>query len=187
MTTLAGRPNTALLVIDMQEKVVADVYDREQVIANIATLVTRARDEGVPVVWVQHSDAELARESDGWQLISELDRAETEPLVHKSYGDAFDDSDLEAVLAERGVGRIVVTGAQTDMCIRGTLHGALARGYDAILVADAHTTEDLRPWGVPVSPEQVVAHTNTYWTWAKAPGRSGDTVPTAQVDFSAPS
>lgn len=187
MTTLADRPNTALLVIDMQEKVVAEVFDRDNVIANIAALVARARDEGVPVVWVQHSDDELPRDSEGWAYIPELERAETEPLVHKSYGDAFDGSDLESVLAEHGVGRLVVTGAQTDMCIRGTLHGALARGYDATLVEDAHTTEDLRPWGVPVSPEQVVAHTNTYWTWAKAPGRSGDVVPTAQVEFSTPS
>jgi nicotinamidase-related amidase len=185
MTTLTDRPNTALLVIDMQEKVVADAYNRDTVIANIAALVSRARDEEVPVVWIQHSDDELPRESDGWQYISELERAETEPLVHKSYGDAFEDSELESVLAERGVGRIIVTGAQTDMCIRGTLHGALVRGYDATLVEDAHTTEDLRPWGVPVSPEQVIAHTNTYWTWAKVPGRSGDVVPTAQVDFAA--
>jgi hypothetical protein len=60
----------------------------------------------------------------------------------------------------------------------------LVRGYDATLVADAHTTEDLREWGVPVSPEQVVAHTNTYWGWSDARGRKGDTAPTAEVRFS---
>jgi nicotinamidase-related amidase len=187
MTNLTDRPHTALLVLDMQEQVVAEVFNRDGVIANIAPLVARARDEGVPVVWVQHSDDELPRDSDGWQYIPELERAATEPLVHKSYGDAFDGSDLESVLAERGVGHLVVTGAQTDMCVRGTLHGALARGYDATLVEDAHTTEELRPWGLPVSPEQVVAHTNTYWSWAKAPGRTGEVVATANVAFSAPS
>ena len=63
--------------------------------------------------------------------------------MHKAYGDAFEDTDLESVLAERGVGRLVVAGAQTDECIRSTLHGAITRGYDATLVGDAHTTEDL--------------------------------------------
>ena len=49
----------------------------------------------------------------------------------------------------------MVTGAQTEECIRGTLHGALVRGYDATLVGDAHTTEDLREWGVPGLPGAV--------------------------------
>ena len=53
------------------------------------------------------------------------------------------------------------------------------------LVEDAHTTEDLRQWGVPVSPEQVIAHTNTYWSWSDAPGRKGDVQPAADIDFAA--
>jgi hypothetical protein len=90
---------------------------------------------------------------------------------------------LEAVLAERKVGRLIVTGAQTDACIRSTLHGAIVRGYDATLVSDAHTTEDQTEWGAP-PPEQVIAHTNLYWQFESAPGRRGGTVPTDSVDFS---
>jgi hypothetical protein len=87
------------------------------------------------------------------------------------------------VLAERGVGRLVVAGAQTDVCIRATLHGALTRGYDATLVADAHTTEDLSEWGAP-PPDKVIAHTNIYWGDECAPGRQGGIVDAADVDFS---
>jgi nicotinamidase-related amidase len=184
MTSLTDRPNTALLVIDVQRDVVAGAHDRDGVIANINTLVDKARNENVPVIWVQHSDDGMPMGSEGWEYVPELRREEAEPLVHKSYGDSFEDTDLESILAELHVGRLVVSGAQTDACIRSTLHGALVRGYDATLVGDAHTTEDLRQWGVPVSPEQVIAHTNSYWSEAKAPGRKGDTVPTAEVDFS---
>lgn len=183
MTTLEGRTGSALLVIDVQQDVVAGSHNRDEVIANINTLVDRARDEGVPVVWVQHSDEGLVEGSDGWRYVEELSRRDDEPLVHKHFGDSFEDTDLESVLAERGVGRVVVTGAQTDACIRSTLHGALVRGYDVTLVEDAHTTEDLRQWGIPVAPEQVIAHTNAYWSWAKAPGRKGDTAPTVEVTF----
>ncbi|MEU8904738.1 cysteine hydrolase family protein [Streptomyces mirabilis] len=184
MTTLPDRPNTALLVIDVQNGVVAGAHRRDEVVANIDTLVGRARAQDVPVVWVQHSDDQLKRDSESWQYVPELVRRDGEPLVHKNYGDSFEDTDLEALLAERGVGRLVVTGAQTDMCIRATLHGAFVRGYDVTLVGDAHTTEDLSAYGAP-PPEQVIAHTNLYWKWESAPGRRGGTVATADVSFAA--
>ena len=86
------------------------------------------------------------------------------------------------MLSGLGVGRLVVVGAQTDACIRSTLHGAFARGYDATLVSDAHTTEDQTEWGAP-PPDQVIAHTNLYWTYQTAPGRRAGTVETKDVDF----
>ena len=182
MTTLADRPNTALVVIDVQAGVVADAVRRDEVVANIDALVTGARSAAVPVIWVQHSDDELVEGSDEWQYVPELAIGDAEPVVHKHYGDSFEGTDLEQVLAERGVGRLIISGAQTDMCVRSTLHGALARGYDAILVADAHTTEDLSEWGAP-PPEQVIAHTNLYWRFQRAPGRTAGTVDTADVIF----
>ena len=186
MTTLPDRPNAALLVIDVQNGVVTGTPRRDEVVAHINALVDKARSEDVPVVWVQHSDEELPQGSEQWQYVPELTRLDQEPLVHKNYGDSFEATDLESVLAERGVGRLFVTGAQTDACIRSTLHGAFARGYDVTLVGDAHTTEDLTAYGAP-APEQVIAHTNLYWSWQSAPGRSGETVETANVSFAAPS
>lgn len=184
MTSLENRPSTALLVVDMQNGVVGNAFERDRVIANIQTLVGKARAEDVPVVWVQHSDENLAKGSEEWEYVPELSRLDVEPLVHKSYPDAFEATELEALLAERGVGRLVLAGAQTEECVRSTLHSALVRGYDATLVSDAHTTEDLREWGFPVSPEQSIAYTNMYWSWANAPGRRGSVTPTAEVDFS---
>ena len=133
MTTLSDRPNTALMVIDVQKGVVADAHQRDAVVANISTLVDKARAEGVPIVWVQHSDEQMEKGSEAWEYVPELARQESEPLVHKTFGDSFEDTDLEAVLAEAGIGRLVVTGAQTDACIRSTIHGAFARGYDVTL------------------------------------------------------
>ncbi|MFF3782381.1 isochorismatase family protein [Streptomyces sp. NPDC001933] len=184
MTTLSDRPNTALLVIDVQNGVVAGAHEREGVIANINTLVGKARVEGVPVIWVQHSDDDLKRDSEPWQYVPELVRRDAEPLIHKLYGDSFEETALEALLAERGVGRLVVTGAQSDACIRSTLHGAFVRGYDVTLVGDAHTTQDLTEYGAP-APGQVIAHTNLYWQWQSAPGRRAGTVDTAEVTFTA--
>src|SRR4051794_6491517 len=182
MSTLENRPNTALLVVDVQQGVVEGAHDRDAVVANVGSLVEKARKEQVPVVWVQHNDEHLARGSDEWRIVAELAPDEAEPLVEKSYGDSFEDTPLEDVLAGLGVGRLVVVGAQTDACIRSTLHGALARGYDATLVSDAHTTEDQTAWGAP-PPDLVIAHTNLYWTSHAAPGRTAGTAGTEDVDF----
>jgi nicotinamidase-related amidase len=183
MTTLTNRPNTALLVIDVQNGVVGRAHQRDAVVANVGSLVEKARRERVPVVWVQHSDEQLAKGSDEWRIVPELTPRDAEPLVEKNYGDSFEDTTLETVLSGLGVGRLVVVGAQTDACIRSTLHGAFVRGYDATLVKDAHTTEDQSAWGAP-APAQVIAHTNLYWTYQTAPGRKAGTVATKDVDFS---
>lgn len=183
MTTLANRPNTALLVIDVQVNVVAGSPGRDEVVANINQLVERARTARTPVVWVQHhDDGPLAKGSDGWRIVPELAPDAAEPLIEKAWGDAFEETRLEQVLSGLGVGRLVIAGAQTDACIRSTLHGALVRGYDTFLVGDAHTTEDTTKYGAP-PVDQVIAHTNLYWRYQSAPGRAAGTVATRDVEF----
>ncbi len=182
MTKLDNRPNTALLIVDVQTGIVAGSHERDAVVANIGQLVDKARDEQVPVVWVQHSDDETVMGSHGWQIVPELKPDDAEPIIQKHYGDAFEATDLETVLSDLGVGRLVVTGAQSDACVRSTIHGAFTRGYDTTLVSDAHTTEDLSEWGAP-PPEQVIAHTNLYWRFQSAPGRTAGVVETKDVDL----
>ena len=105
--------------------------------------------------------------------------------MEKTHGNTFEDTDFEEVLASKDVGHLVVTGAQSDACIRSTIHGGFARGYDVTLVSDAHTTEDLSDWGAP-PPEQVVSHTNLYWGFESGPGRTARVQESAEVDFTAP-
>jgi len=182
MTTLENRPNTALLVIDVQNGVVGQAYESEAVVGAIAGLIDKARQEQVPVVWVQHCDEGMPRGGDDWRIVSALRPDPAEPLVEKHYGDAFEATTLEPVLAGLGVGRLVVVGGETDACIRATVHGAFTRGYDTTLVSDAHTTGDKTGWGAP-PPAQVIAHTNLYWSYQAAPGRTAGTVEAEAVDF----
>lgn len=186
MTTLQNRPNAALLVVDVQNSVVARAHERDTVVANIGSTVEKARCAGVPVIWIQQTDDDLARGSDNWQIVPELTPADGEPRIEKAYGDSFEETSLETVLSDLGVGSLVIVGAQTDACIRSTLHGALVRGYDTLLVSDAHTTEDNTSWGA-TSPDLVIAHTNLYWHYQTVPGRTAGTVKTSEVTFSATS
>lgn len=182
MPTLPDRPHTALLVIDVQKGVVAEAHQRDTVVAKISTLVDKARDSGAPIVWVQHSGEQLEKGSDAWEYVPELTRQELEPLVHKTFGDSFEGTDLEEVLDRAGIGHLVVAGAQTDECIRSTIHGAFTRGYDVTLVGDAHTTEDLSEYGAP-PPDKVISHTNLYWQSHSGPGRTAGVKETKDVNF----
>jgi len=174
MSTRTAGTNTALLVVDAQNAVVARAHKRNETVQVIADLVERARRAQVPVVWIQHHDDQLAKGSPDWQIVPELKPNDDEIVVHKSYNDAFEETDLEKHLDRLGVGRLVVTGAQSEWCIRSTLHGAIARGYDALLVADGHTTNDM---SAEIPATSIIELTNTYWQWHSVPDR------TAGVDY----
>ncbi|MCX6405934.1 MAG: isochorismatase family protein [Propionibacteriales bacterium] len=185
MSQFPDRHRSALLVVDVQVDVVAEAHDRDGVVSRVRDLVDQARAADVPVVWVQdtlRSGGPSKSGTAGWQVVPELDPDPEEPRIEKDYGDSFEATGLSDVLADLGVGRVVVVGAQTDACIRATVHGAFVRGYDVTLVSDAHTTEDLTAYGAP-PPGQVVAHTNLYWQFQGGPDRTADVVAAADVAF----
>lgn len=185
-TSLASnRPRTALIVIDVQNGVFAESWHAGEVIATISDLVQRARDTDSEVIWVRHSSGELPPDSPQWQIVDALTPNDGEAIVEKTHGNTFEDTNFEEVLAAKDIGHLVVTGAQSDACIRSTIHGGFARGYDVTLVSDAHTTEDLSDWGAP-TPDKVVSHTNLYWGFESGPGRSARVQESADVDFTAP-
>src|SRR3954451_5813708 len=99
MTTLSDRPKTALLVIDVQNGVVARAPRRDEVVANIATLVEKGRAEDGPVLWLPPSSETLPTGSAQWQYAPELVRNESEPVLHTPSGDSFEATDLETRLA----------------------------------------------------------------------------------------
>lgn len=172
---------SALLVIDVQNDVVANAHQRDQVVGTISSLVKRARSEDVPVIWVQHADEDLPTDTDGWQIVPELPVAAGEPTVHKNHRDSFDGTTLADELSSRGVDRLVITGAQTDLCVRWTLHGAQTRGIATTLVSDAHTTDD-GDADVPTAA-QLIEHTNRFWHNDSAEGSAGDVATAAEVIF----
>ena len=182
MTIPTDRPGTALLIVDVQVGVMEPSIRCDEVVAvhdphdrRIGTTrpIHKRRDVG---------DDELEHGSAAWQLVPELSVAGAEPVVDKTYGDAFEATELDAVLAALDVGSLVVAGAQTDACITSTLHGAVARGYGAVLVSDAHTTEDLSEWG-GTDPAAVISHANLMWSLHAVEGRETGTVLTADAAF----
>jgi nicotinamidase-related amidase len=147
---------TALLIIDTQNGVIGSAYEKERVLENVKTLLTQARERGIPVVYVQHEDSWMERGSEEWQIDSSIAPREGEPIVYKQSPDSFHDTTLQDVLQEQSIKHLVIVGAQTNYCVDTTTRRALSMGYDVTLVGDAHTTEDS---GV-LTAEQIIAHHN---------------------------
>ena len=165
---------TALVVIDMQKAVLEASAHSEKILANVVALVEKARAEGVPVVWVQHESEGIPRNTPGWQYVDELVPAPEEPLVPKTYADAFE---LKGVLEGLGAKHFYLCGAMTDACIRSTLFGGVYRGYDVTLVADAHTTADRDEFGY--TADQAVAIVNMMANYTVLPDAHTDVTTTA--------
>lgn len=179
-------PHTpALLVIDMQNALVAIAHRGAETVSRIAELRERARAAGVPVVTVQHQDDELEPGTEGWRTTPALAPAPGEPVVPKSSPDSFLGTGLDSTLRDMGVTEVVVTGFATEICVESTARRALSLRYDVVLVADAHTTS-LRPGPGPyAAPEASIAHHNEIYRNLRFPGRSIRVLRTAEVDFTA--
>ncbi|WP_374007357.1 cysteine hydrolase family protein [Leifsonia sp. LS-T14] len=162
---------SALLVIDLQKGVMPGCFDADGVLSRVRQLVDRARDTATPVVWVQHEEDGMEEGSVPFELADGLVPADGEPRILKHYRDAFADTDLDEVLERLDVGRLVVAGAQSDYCVRTTAQSAAVRGFDVVLVSDAHTTTDTEWEGVEITGEQIVAHTNRYFDGLRYPGQ----------------
>jgi len=184
LSTIRSGNQAVLLVVDVQAGVVATAWEAPRVVANVARVVARAREQRVPVIWVQHDDEDLPRGSAAWQLAEGLAPAEGEARVFKQYNSSFEATDLDAELARHQASHIVLAGAASNWCIRATAYGALERGYDLTLVKDAHTTRDMElPGGARVEAARIVDELNIAMTWLSYPGRSNATATAEEVDF----
>ena len=187
MATVREGNKAVLLVVDVQVGVMGESWDSARIIKNVARVVERARADGVPVVWVQHSDEELPYGSPQWQWVPELVPAEGELLIHKKFNSSFEETELEEELAKLGATHVALAGAATNWCIRATAYGALDLGYDLTLVEDAHTTVTMDlDNGTKIEASNVVDELNVCMTWVSYPGRTNGTATAEQVDFTIP-
>jgi nicotinamidase-related amidase len=168
---------TALLVIDVQNGVVEHAWDRDGVLDRLAALIDRARSRDVPVVYVQHESDHLVPGTEPWRIHARIAPRDGEPIVAKRYGDAFVETTLPETLAGIEVGHLVIAGAQTDACVRATVHRAMGLGYDITLAADCHTTDDFDWDGVSVTAEQLIGHLNLAIKYTEYPGQRIAVVP----------
>lgn len=183
---------TALLVIDAQQTMFAPdpaeeapPYQAEETLANIRSLIDRARSTGARVIYIRHREDHYPPMSPGhpgFEVHSAISPVDGETVIDKTVSDAFCNTDLETVLRDAGIGHIVVCGMQTDHCVESGSRSALHRGFNVTLATDAHTT-----WDNPVlTAEQIIAHHNHTLPRLSGPGTSITAKPSAEIEFASP-
>ena len=173
---------TALVVIDMQTILFEpEPPEAEQVVARINGLASRAREAGVPVVWVQHETAtgDLVADTLGWRLHPGLQAVASDLYVRKTMSDAFLRTELHAMLAEHGVRHVTVCGYSSEFCVDSSVRGAASRGYAVTLAADAHTSHD-KPHATGL---QIRVHENETLRNISSFHVAIDAVPAAEIAF----
>lgn len=133
---------SALLVIDVQNGVVLNAFEKDVVVSQINRAIDSARTNNLPVIWVQHSEDEMPIGSHFWEIIPELVPEDHDGRVEKIHGSSFQETDLAEILQEHDISHLYVTGAQSENCVNATTVDALERGYRVSLISDAHTTDD---------------------------------------------
>ncbi len=184
MATVRDGDKAVLVVVDVQVGVMASAWEAERVIGQVSVAVQRARDHGVPVFWVQHTNDELPTGSADWQWVPALVPGPRETLIHKRFNSAFEETSLNDELARAGATHLVLAGAATNWCIRATAYGALDRGYDLTLVRDAHTTQSIQlDDGTVIEAAHVIRELNIAMTWLEYPGLRNGTASANDLDF----
>ena len=161
-----------LLIIDMQVGVMHGQtrFDADGVIRRINDLTTAVRAANGSVIFIQHEGKPGGPYEPGtprWKILPSLDRRPEDLVVAKTACDAFYRTNLDAVLREREIDQLLITGFCTDFCVDTTIRAAASRDYAVTVVSDGHTTAD-RPH---LKAKAVIAHHNWVWASLILPGR----------------
>jgi nicotinamidase-related amidase len=178
----------ALLVVDVQEAMFGPgqqppVFRPVETVGQIAVLLSKARSAGAKVIYIQHhdrSDLDLQPGSPGFQIRASIAPQPGETVVVKRICDSFATTNLEQILRDAGIERLVTCGIQSDFCVDSCTRGAMNRGFGVTLASDAHTTWDN---GV-LNAEQIIAHVNGTLPNMSGVGPNIQVKPTAEIDFS---
>jgi nicotinamidase-related amidase len=136
------KEKSALLVIDVQNGVVLNAFEKDAVVVQINKAIDSARINNLPVIWVQHSEEEMPIGSHFWEIIPELVPEDHDALIEKIHGSSFKETNLADVLKEHEISHLYISGAQSENCVSATTVDALERGFRVTLISDAHTTDD---------------------------------------------
>ncbi len=156
---------SAVLVIDVQQGLCEGsdaAFDSPGTIERINRVTCRARESGVPVIFIQH-EAEsgcLIYETEGWHLAKGLEAKSSDLYVRKTTPDSFLKTELLELLKKQDISQLVICGMHSEFCVDTTTRKALALGFPVTLVSDAHTSAG----NSVLSPQQVIAHHNATLT-----------------------
>jgi len=130
----------ALLVIDVQKEFFKSSPLTAQSLDNAIEYINAAialfRSKGLPVICIQHEDAEsnLVPGTEGFSLPDSLNILSSDVHIVKNYGNGFNKTSLAEILRGQGIDTVIITGYCAEYCVLSTYRGALDLDFTPILL-----------------------------------------------------
>jgi nicotinamidase-related amidase len=164
MAVLPSPPKSALLIIDLQAGMfngerLAPIHAGERLLQHTQAAIEHANCSGVAVIYVRHAGPAghlLEHGTPNWHIHPAIAPKGVERVIDKRTPDSFHETSLLADLAAEGINRLIVMGAQTEVCVDTTCRRAFSLGFEVILVSDGHSTWD----SATLTADQIIRHTN---------------------------
>lgn len=135
----------ALLVIDVQKAFIGmmDQSDIDTPVEYINAYIGAFKQLGYPVIYVYHVDSRYsALGSEGYQFIDKIPVEKNEVIVNKTYGNAFNKTDLDKILKESGTNTLFLCGLSASGCVFATLVGGHDLDYKTYILKKAVMSQD---------------------------------------------
>ncbi|MDU5560822.1 isochorismatase family protein [Anaerococcus vaginalis] len=129
--TYDNKDNTLLLVIDLQEKLMPAIYESDRIIKNSACLLKVFEMYGIKKIATEQYPKGLGQSVD--EIKENLD---DENIFSKTSFDAITD-EVSSYLKENKITNVIITGAETHICVYQTVRRLLFEGYKVFVVEDA--------------------------------------------------
>lgn len=139
---------TALLIIDVQNDMFEmhnKLHRPEALLSAIGILIQKARESGAPVIYVQHNSMKgerFRRGTRGWEIQDSIAPEVGDMIIQKFVPDSFHETGLKEKLEANGIGRLVICGIQSELCVDTTTRRANSLGFSVVLARDGHSTFD---------------------------------------------
>ena len=157
---------TALVIVDIQNDYFPggkmELEGSTEAGRKAGSVLARFRMQGLPVVHIQHVSLHpgatfFLPNSEGVAIHESVEPLPQETVVTKNYPNAFRETPLLDLLKQNQVGRLVIVGMMTHMCVDATVRAAFDHGFRCEVLADACATRSLSFQGVTVPAQQVHA------------------------------
>ncbi|MHA1981486.1 MAG: cysteine hydrolase family protein [Promethearchaeota archaeon] len=170
---------TALLIVDVQIGMFTDpnypLYNGEELLDTLESLIKKARYEDIPIIYIQHeggSGDSLDPTTEGFKIHQRIAPLSGDYIISKTRPNAFYKTKLKQTLDELGILQLIICGIQSEMCVDTTCRQASDLDYNVMLVKDGHTTFDspvlkaadiikhhnflLASWAAVIKPEKEI-------------------------------
>ena len=131
----------ALLIIDVQNAYMSsmDQSDKDLAVKHINWAIWLFEKYELPIIRIYHQDKEWgpAEDSEEFKFTEEVNIKEDYPMIIKHYGDAFNKTNLDKILKEKGINSLFLCGLSATGCVMSTFVGAKDHDYETFLIKNA--------------------------------------------------